>query len=152
MTVRRPLLLVLFVLELPRLALILAALGGSSESAAAFAAPQALFALAAFFAWYEPDRYWPFVPLYAAGKAVSAVALGSWVFGAAPELLTAMNAAEPERLLGLAAAAYSCLFDAVSAALSTAAALSAAKKADRERRDSLPPLVIDDIPEETGGA
>jgi hypothetical protein len=152
MTSRRPLLLVLFVLELPRLALMLAVLGGSSESAVAFASPQALFALTAFFAWFAPDRYQAFVPLYAAGKTVSAVALGAWVVGAAPELLTPMNAAESERLLGLAAAAYSCLFDAVSAALTTAAALSAAKKADRERRESLPPLVIDDIPEESGGA
>ena len=163
MTGRRPLRLALCILELPRLALILAAVSGSAAGAptVALAAPQALFPLLAFFAWYDPTRYGSYLPVYAAGKAISLAALLAWLWGAAPAALTSLNAADPSNLQSLAAVASAALLDLAAGLLSVASVLRAARaerfepdgrEAGSVRSEDRPALVIDELPDDSGGA
>lgn len=51
-----------------------------------YAAPNCLFPLMAFFLFLEPRRYWAFLPLYMAGKALGVMAFISWLGFQAPLL------------------------------------------------------------------
>ncbi len=126
---RRSLRFLLFVFDALRLVAVVSVLsalralfsgpGGASFGvpAVAFAAPQALFPLMALFSWLDPERYAPYPPLYAAGKAISAAALVAWLIDSADDALLALGLGNTGVVLLVAVAALVLLYDLVSAGL-----------------------------------
>lgn len=129
MTSRRPLRIALFCIEIPRTVAVAAVFSALAATAsrgpggllgtppAAFAAPQALFPIAALFMALDSARYGAYAPLYAAGKAVSAAATGAWLLAAAPDALTAAAIGDLRSAAVAATGAFVALYDALSAAL-----------------------------------
>jgi len=151
MTGRRALRFALFFLELPRLALVLAAASGAGgPSGAALAAPHALFVLLALFSWYDPDRYEAFRPLYAAGKLVSAVAVAAWLARALPAAASTLGVADSRSLAALAAGGALALYDAATGAVVGIAAMRF--RAEASALSDLPELVVDELPDDSGGS
>jgi len=155
MTGRRPLRFVLFLLEIPRLALILVAAAGSDPGAAAsrsaaIAAPQALFVLMALFSWFDPEKYDAYRPLYAAGKLVSAFALSAWLFRTAPAAAGAAGLADFRELISTILVAAVALYDIITGVVAGVSAVRP-RRVEEEIRD-LPPLVVDELPDDAGGS
>ncbi len=151
MASRRPHRFVVFALEALRLALVLTAASVSdSGTAAAFAAPNALFVLIALFVWLDPDRYDPFRALYAAGKLISAAALGMWLLRAFPDSVGMGLVADSDRLVAFASVAPVALYDLVGGFLSGLSFLRS--KPETVPAETLPELVVDELPDDAGGS
>lgn len=149
-----------FLLELPRFAAVAALLsafaareGWPGSIGAAFAAPQALFVLAALLFWVDPERYAAYRPLYAAGKAVSAFALGAGLGASLPTLAEAVAMADPSAVLAASVAVPVLAYDFAAAAIVAYSCLKAFLRAGgTSAEDERPVLAVDEIPEDKGEA
>lgn len=149
-----------FLLELPRFAAVAALLsafaareGWPGSIGAAFAAPQALFVLAALLFWVDPERYAAYRPLYAAGKAVSAFALGAGLGASLPTLAEAVAMADPSAVLAASVAVPVLAYDFAAAAIVAYSCLKAFLRAGgTNAEDERPVLAVDEIPEDKGEA
>jgi hypothetical protein len=155
MTGRRPLRFLLFVFEIPRLSLVLAAVAGSEGGAAAsraasFAAPHALFVLLAFFSWFDQDRYDSYRPLYVAGKLISAAALAVWVFMTVPAAFGTAGLNDLRDLLSTIAVAAVAAYDIITSVAVGFSVIGHRRKADAVQ--DLPELVVDELPDDVGGS
>lgn len=90
-------------------------LGSLGASAIAYAAPQAFFALMAFFLWRNPFRYESFLPLYTAGKVISAFAIGAWLLRTLPNAGLALGLGKIGALALLGVSGLVVVFDLISA-------------------------------------
>jgi hypothetical protein len=103
-------------------ALIIAALGrqagGQYEPPLLmYAAPNALFPLAALFLWLRPETYRPCIPLYVAGKIAAAAAAAYWLLLTTNGMASFYSALSMRSLYVLAAPASTVmllLFDSIS--------------------------------------
>lgn len=141
--------------EAARLALVLVAvsgLGGSSgpSCSTAFAAPQSLFLLLALFSWVDPDRYDAYRPLFAAGKFISAAALGLWLITSFPSLVRTLSINDLRFLTALAGAAVVAAYDLLSGALTAFSVFRTPAATDAA--EDLPALVVDEVADEVGGS
>jgi hypothetical protein len=173
---RRSLRFFLFVFDALRLVAVVSALsafrslfsapGGGSlgANAVAFAAPQALFPLMAFFSWLDPVRYAPYPPLYAAGKTISAAAIGAWLLDSTEDALMAVGLGNTGAVLLAAVSAAVLLYDLVSALITVyiirfddRAAGAAGKVVENgEAGENRPAIIVETVPEvsssDTSGA
>lgn len=131
---RGPLSLFLLMFELVRSAALAAAfarLPGGADAApyAALAAPNALFALMAFFLYIDRERYGAFLPLYLSGKAVFLSALLVWSISSFHAILSSlvMDGAGTAALIVLCAG----LIPADALSLLAAAALRGGRRRSR---------------------
>lgn len=152
---------IFFLLELPRFAAVAALLsaiaareGWTGSIGAAFAAPQALFVLASLLVWVDSERYGAFRPLYAAGKAVSAFAVGAGLAASLPTLAEAVALADPSAIFAASVAVPVLAYDFATAAIVSYSCLKAFLRAGggSDAADERPALVIDEIPEDKGEA
>ena len=155
MTGRRPLRFLLFLLELPRLALILVAVAGSgagagSSRSAAIAAPHALFILMTLFSWFDPEEYDVYRPLYAAGKLVSAFALSFWLFRTVPERVGSAGLNDLRELISTIIFTAVAAYDIITGVV-VGLSVIRPRRVEEEVRD-LPPLVVDELPDDVGGS
>lgn len=150
---------VFFFLELPRFAAVAAlvsALGrrqgwtGSLE--ACFAAPQVLFVLMALLFWIDDQRYGAYKPLFAAGKAVSAVAAGAALGAALPTIAEAAALSDETAILGVIIAVSVLAYDFLVAAVVLFSCLKTYLSGGESGSDERPELVVDVLPDEKGEA
>jgi hypothetical protein len=157
---RRPLRFVIFALDAFRLAAALGALAAiraaspdgrlAAAAGIALAAPQALFVLLALFFSLDPIRFAAYAPLYAAGKAVSAVALAGFVAANWRDGLIAFATAQPDQLFPLLALAGVLAWDAVSVAVALAMKPPTPGELTPDMANR-PNLVVDVLPEMANG-
>jgi len=162
MRARKPLHISLFILDALRLAAILTALssyqtssselGNFGSYAIAYAAPQTLFLLISFFLWRSPLDYKPFLPLYTAGKTISAIAVGSWLLRVLPSAALALGLGNTGTLNLLGVSAIVVVLDLLTVLFALLLSLSQAKPVhgSKENRADLVVESIDDDPSSVG--
>ncbi len=160
MRAKKPLYITLFIIDLLRLSALLTALseyqnstmeiGSLSSYAIVYAAPQALFVLMAFFLWRSPQRYAAFLPLYTAGKVISAFSVGVWLLKTLPSAEIALGLGKIGVLLLLGVSALIVMFDLLTA-LFGLLLLHGQRGEIGEATANAPDLVVESLDDESVG-